>query len=168
MKINTYEEVMLVFLIIASIQSYDEAIFYLKIFIKYIDSWGITDTFASSFKIVKKNKEKALTLIEELIMSNDAFSKRLGYVLLLDYYVDKEYLSLIFNYIKNEKTKNYYVQMAISWLLSVMYIKYKDETYYFLKNNNVDEFVMHKTISKINDSFRITDEDKLKAKSLLS
>ena len=167
-KFNTYEEIMIAFLVISNIKDYEEAIGYLKSYLKCIDSWGVTDTFASSFKIVKKNKERAFLLIDELIKDDYTFSKRLGYVLLLDYFIDKDYLDSIFNYVKNEESKEYYVQMAISWLLSVMYVKYTKETYAFLKNNKLNNFVIRKTISKINDSYRVTYENKLKAKTLLN
>ena len=167
MKFNTYEEVILAFLIISNIKDYKEATNYLKEYIKYIDSWGVTDTFASSFKIVKKNKEQTLLLIDELIKDEYTFSKRLGYILLLDYYIDREHLRLIFDYIKKEESKEYYVQMAISWLLSVMYVKYTNETYDFLKDSNLDDFVVRKTVSKVQDSFRVSKEDKERIKTIL-
>ena len=167
MKFNTYEEVMIAFLIISNIKDYEEATNYLKEYISYIDSWGVTDTFASSFRIVKKNKHQTLSLIDELIKDDYTFSKRLGYILLLDYYIDEEHLGLIFNYIKNEESKEYYVQMAISWLLSVMYVKYTNETYDFLKDSNLDDFVVRKTVSKVQDSFRVSKEDKEKIKNVI-
>ncbi len=167
MKFNSYEEVILAFLIISNIKDYKEATNYLKEYIKYIDSWGVTDTFASSFKIVKKNKEQTLLLIDELIKDEYTFSKRLGYILLLDYYIDREHLRLIFDYIKKEESKEYYVQMAISWLLSVMYVKYTNETYDFLKDSNLDDFVVRKTVSKVQDSFRVSKEDKERIKTIL-
>ena len=167
MKFNTYEEVILAFLIISNIKDYEEAVLYLKEYISYIDSWGVTDTFASSFKIVKKNKQQTLSLIDELIKDDYTFSKRLGYILLLDYYIDEEHLGLIFNYTKKEDSKEYYVQMAISWLLSVMYVKYTNETYDFLKDSNLDDFVVRKTVSKVQDSFRVSKEDKEKIKNVI-
>ena len=167
MKFNSYEEVILAFLIISNIKDYKEATNYLKEYVTYIDSWGVTDTFASSFKIVKKNKQQTLSLIDELIKDEYTFSKRLGYILLLDYYIDREHLRLIFDYIKKEESKEYYVQMAISWLLSVMYVKYTNETYDFLKDSKLDDFVVRKTVSKVQDSFRVSKEDKERIKTIL-
>ena len=87
--------------------------------------------------------------------------------LLLDYYIDREHLRLIFDYIKKEESKEYYVQMAISWLLSVMYVKYTNETYDFLKDSKLDDFVVRKTVSKVQDSFRVSKEDKERIKTIL-
>ena len=50
--------------------------------------------------------------------------------------------------------------MATSWLLSICYIKQKDKTIIYLKNNNLDTFTIKKTISKICESYRVTKEEK--------
>lgn len=133
---------------------------------KRIDSWAFTDSVVASLKIFKKYKKDGLKLVNKLINSNDTFSKRMGYVILLDYYVEKDYLELIFVFILNEKNDNYYIKMAIAWLLSVMYIKYKDEVYIFLKEYK-DDFIKKKAVNKICDSYRVSDYDKLEAKKLL-
>lgn len=131
---------------------------------KRIDTWALTDMVGSSLKQIKKNKLETLKIIDDLINEKYDFSKRLGYILLLDYFIEIEYLELIFNYIKNEKSDNYYVKMAIAWLLSEMYIKRPKETHSFLKENKLDDFVLRKTISKINDSYRVNKETKEKLK----
>ena len=56
--------------------------------------------------------------------------------------------------------------MAIAWLLCELIIKKKDKAIEYLKNNKVNKFVLNKTISKCNDSFRITKEDKELLKKL--
>lgn len=50
--------------------------------------------------------------------------------------------------------------MATSWLLAEMYIKYPDKTEKFFKQNQLNDFTMNKTISKIRDSYRVTKEKK--------
>lgn len=163
---NIFEILMLHGLVLSYIKDFNKFSIYLKEFTKRVDNWAITDTSASSYKIFNKNKSEGFKLIKELIKSKYTYSKRMGYVLILDYYVKEEYLSDIFSLIKNEKTDEYYIKMAIAWLISVMYIKYKDETYDFLKDNKIDDFIFRKTISKINDSYRVSKEDKLKVKKL--
>jgi 3-methyladenine DNA glycosylase AlkD len=56
--------------------------------------------------------------------------------------------------------------MAIAWLLSVCYVKFKDLTFAFLQNHKLDDFILNKTISKICDSYRVLEQDKLKIKQL--
>ena len=50
--------------------------------------------------------------------------------------------------------------MALSWLISKMYINYKDEVIEILQNKNISDEVVNKSISKINDSYQIKKEDK--------
>ena len=45
--------------------------------------------------------------------------------------------------------------MAISWLLSVAFIKYQDKVINIRESNKLSKFITNKTISKINDSYRI-------------
>ena len=69
--------------------------------------------------------------------------------------------------------QEYYVNMAIAWLLCEIMIFYPAETLKFLNNyknkykesNNI--FVLKKTISKCRDSFRISEENKILLKKLL-
>ena len=50
--------------------------------------------------------------------------------------------------------------MAISWLLSICYIKYPSHTLTYLKTANLEKFTHNKTISKICDSKRVKSETK--------
>ena len=45
--------------------------------------------------------------------------------------------------------------MSISWLLSIAIINYKDKVINLLSSKVLNKFVQNKTISKIQDSYRI-------------
>ena len=49
--------------------------------------------------------------------------------------------------------------MAIAWLMSISYIKYKEKTLIYLVNIQ-DDFIYNKTISKIIDSRLINKDEK--------
>ena len=55
--------------------------------------------------------------------------------------------------------------MAIAWLMSISYIKYKEKTLIYLVNIE-DDFIYNKTLSKIIDSRRISESEKKFIKSL--
>ena len=55
--------------------------------------------------------------------------------------------------------------MAEAWLLATVAIKHSDFVYDLLKNMN-DVALKKKTISKMNESFRISKEDKERFKAL--
>ena len=162
-----YEEIILYGFIIGHIKELNpNLINYINYYISKIDSWATCDLFCSNLKIVKKNKEYFLNYIKENIKSPNSWMKRTCFVLLLSYYIEDEYLETIYNLTDNYNTKDYYVNMAIAWLLSICYIKYKDKTLNYLNRCKLDNFTYNKTIQKIIESTRISKEEKLKLKKL--
>ncbi len=47
--------------------------------------------------------------------------------------------------------------MAESWLICEIFIKYPDVGLKYLENNKLDKFTINKSISKIRDSFQVSD-----------
>lgn len=126
-----------------------------------IDCWAIIDSTAKLIKTKPINEE--LKMLDILASSNEEFLIRYKYIKLFDY-INKENLEIIFNKIKNSEF--YYVLMGEAWLLADCYIKYPNETFLFLKNSEIDNKIKLKTISKICDSYRVNNENKLKVKEL--
>ena len=56
--------------------------------------------------------------------------------------------------------------MAIAWLISLCYIKYKGRTLTFLKKHKLDVWTHNKAIQKIIESNRVEDSDKIMLKGL--
>lgn len=161
-----YEVVLLEGLILSYIEDYNEFKSRLLKYVLKVDNWAICDTVINGFKIISKNKELGLDLVKILISSNLEFSKRFGFVILLNFYVSSEYLDVIFKYVKSCDTDDYYVNMAISWLLCECYVKFTSETYNFIKTNKLNDFILRKTISKVNDSYRVSLLDKERLREL--
>ena len=82
--------------------------------------------------------------------------------MLLAYYVEDKYLKDIFKICEKIKSEEYYVNMAKAWLLSVCYIKHRDETYKFLEKTKLDDWTVNKSIQKVRESSRVTKEEKEK------
>ena len=143
---------------------FPEIIKLLEKFVLEVDNWAIVDTSVSNLKIFKKNLDEGLNFIEYCFSLNKTYTIRFAYVLLLSYYLDSKYLDYIFDKIRNEKSTEYYVQMAVAWLISYLYVKFPKETL-TLFDGSLDKFTNNKAISKIRDSFRVTKEDKEKPKA---
>lgn len=158
---NTYlEEIFIKGLVISKITDINELIPYFNDYLSLMDNWAVVDTFCNSLKIVNTNKDKFLEIITDLIKTNEEYKVRTGLVLLLNYYVSKEYLPLIFDYLDNIKSDLYYINMAEAWLLCEVFIKYPDDTLKYFEKNNLNTFTINKTISKIRDSYRVSKEIK--------
>lgn len=153
-----YEEVLLKGLVLGNIKSIDVLFKYFDSYIDLIDNWGICDSFCNSLKIIDNNKSYFLGVIDDLINSKDEYRLRVGLVLLLNFYVEEEYLSVIYKYLDKIKSDYYYVNMAMAWLLCEVFTKYNKETLKYLENNKLSSFVINKGISKIRDSYRVSKD----------
>lgn len=136
-------------------------------FITHIDNWAVCDMTAANLKVYKKNKIKDICFneIKKYIKDKNPWINRFGYILLLDYFIEEEYIDEIFKLCENYKDE-YYVKMGIAWLISVCYVKHKGRTLTFLKNNKLDDWTYNKTIQKIIESNRVTKEDKVMLKGM--
>lgn len=158
---NYYEEITIYGFIVGYIKELATSVYYLDKYKNMINNWASCDTFCASYKIVKKNKDYFFNYIKNNISSKNLWIRRLCFVLLLDYYVEEEYIDDIFILCDKYNTSDYYVQMAVAWLISVCYVKYKDKTINYIKNNRLDDFTHNKSIQKIKESLRISKEDKM-------
>lgn len=158
---NTYEEWLIFGLIIGySKLDFNKKLELLDKYIINIDNWASCDIVCANMKDFKKNKEKGYKYIFKLIKSNKCWNIRVGLVLLLDFYINDEYLDNIFAICNSIKSDEYYVKMAVAWLISICYIKHKDKTLKYLNNNNLDKFTYNKAIQKIVESTRVSTEEK--------
>lgn len=156
-----YEELLLQGLVIGYAKiSIQETFKYLKKFVPKINSWAVCDTTCSNLKITKKYIKEMWDFLEQYISSKNEYEIRFALVMYLNYYLTDEYIDLIFKKIDKITNKEYYVQMAIAWLISFAYIKQKEKAEKYLQKNNLDTFTQNKSIQKICESFRVTDKDK--------
>lgn len=156
-----FEEVLARGFLIARL-SYEEALEWFDSQIQYVSDWCTCDTFCSALKSVKKHKADFVDKkIRELLNSSDEFTTRTGLVLLKCYYVDFDYLNLVFELVeKLADRKEYYVRMAIAWLVAECFIKFPTATIGFLISSKLPKWTYNKTISKICDSYRVDNEAK--------
>lgn len=160
---NYYEYVMLQGLIIANAKvNFEEKLDLINKFIPKIDNWAICDIFCGELKFIKNNEEKFLKYILSYLESDKEYYKRFSIVILLNYYINDEYIDFVLNKMLEIKSDYYYVKMAISWCLSICLIKYFDKTIEFMNTNknNFDKWTYNKALQKGIESFRISKENK--------
>ncbi len=156
-----YEEIMLQGMLIGLAKSdFNEIKPYIENFIPKIDNWAICDTFCAGLKIAKKYKKEMWNLINKYIVVNKEFYIRFAVVMILDYYIEEEYIEADLEIFNNIKSDKYYVQMAVAWAISICFIKYYDKTIEYMKTANLDKFTYNKAIQKAIESYRITKEQK--------
>lgn len=157
---NYFEECMILGLVIAFSNREQIINKYLLFFASEIKDWSVCDSVANSLKIIGKNQNQYFLYVVKLLQSSKEFEIRFGLVILLNHYLNEEYIDYIINKCINLKSESYYVNMALSWLLCECYIKYPAKTDQYISKKYLNKFVLNKTISKINDSYRVSIDNK--------
>ena len=162
-KDEYYEELLLQGLVIGYAKiSIEETFEYLEKFVPKINSWAVCDTTCSNLKITKKHMQEMWEFLEKYINSNKEYEIRFALVMYLNYFLTEEYIDKILEKLDKIENKEYYVQMAIAWLISFAYIKQKEKTEKYLLKNNLDQFTQNKAIQKICESYRVEVAEKEK------
>lgn len=160
--IKYYEDMLLRgFLIGVSKISIEDTFRYLKEFIPRIDNWAVCDSTCASLKITKKHKDEMWNFLQKYIKSDGEYEIRFAVVMYLDYFIDDKYLKKIFNQIEQISDDRYYVKMAVAWFLATAYAKFPTYTMEFLKKTNIDNWTYNKSIQKMIESYRVSDDDKV-------
>lgn len=158
---DTYEEWLIYGLIIGySKTSFKTKLNLLDKYIDKIDNWALCDIVCANMKDFKKNECDGYKYILNLVKSDKLWYKRVGIVLLLDFYINDFYILDIFRICNFIKKDEYYVKMAVAWLISICYIKYPELTLNYLKDNKLDDFTYNKAIQKIIESTRVSITNK--------
>ena len=156
----SYEELTIQGFIIASLP-YEKMKKRLPAYVAKIDNWATTDMVCATIKSIKKNREDFLDVIDEFLKSSREFTVRTALVCLKSYYITPDYLAVIFDRASRVKDREeYYIKMAVAWLIAECFIKFPDETWGFLKSGVLPAWSQNKAISKIRDSFRVPSEAK--------
>ena len=166
-KQNVYEMVLLEGVVLSYMEkSFQELLPLIEDYLDKVDSWSQVDTPILSFKSIKKEKDFVYEVILRWLESDKEYVVRTALVILLSYFVQKEYLKDIFRLSQELKHDGYYVYMANAWLISVCMAKYPNETIAFLKSNTLDKKTHNKAIQKSIESFRVSKENKLILKTI--
>lgn len=139
----------------------DWAVFqkYLFKYANLADNWATCDTL--KFRIKEENKEKFFQLSQKYIKSEKPFVRRIGIIILFKLVSDNHYIDRILETLNSfENETEYYVNMVNAWLFCECFIKQREKTLAFLKDNKMNKFTTNKGISKCRDSFRVSPEDK--------
>ena len=160
-KDEYYEELLLQGLVIGYAKiTIQETMKYLKSFVPKINSWAVCDITCSNLKITKKHMNEMWEFLNHYVNSDKEYEIRFAIVMYLNYYLTEEYIDEVLAKIDKIKSKDYYVQMAVAWLVSVAYIKQKEITEKYIQKNNLDKFTQNKSIQKICESFRVSAKEK--------
>ena len=138
----------------------------IKDFLPKIKNWSVCDCFCCSLKFTKDNRKEVLEFLKPYIKSENEYEVRFAAVMLLDYFVNEEYIDTTLALLNEFTHEAYYAKMAVAWAISICYINYPDKTFEFLKRTKISPWVFNKSIQKITESIKIGKDLKDKARAL--
>ena len=135
-------------------------------FAPLIDNWAVCDSFCSTLKFANKNREIVWEFIQPYINSDKEFEQRFGAVMLLDYFVNEEYIDRTLKALAVINTEAYYSSMAVAWAAAECYIKFPENTLPYITEKRFDKDTHNRMIQKICDSYRVEPDKKQELKQL--
>ena len=112
---KTFEETMLRGLVIGYAKmEWKERHRWICDFLPQIDNWSVCDSFCSTLKPAKHEKEKMWTFVKQCMQSDQVYTVRFGVVMGLDHFEEEIYLWEAFPYFDEITLEHYYVKMAVA------------------------------------------------------
>lgn len=164
---DTFEEVMLQGFVIGYAKCCaGERLDLVAGFVPKIDNWSVCDSFCTSLKFVKSEKERVFSFLQPYLASDREFEQRFGCVMLLDYYLDKTWLPRAVEALVRVPASAYYAKMALAWALAECYLHDPERLLPILSGGSLDLDVQRKALQKITESRTISSEERMKIRTL--
>jgi len=156
-----YEEIMLQGLVIGLAKTDpQEKLKMIAGFVPKIKNWSVCDTFCAGLKFAKKNKALVWDFLNQYLSSDKEFELRFAIVIMMNYFIEEDYINRILLLLDGIRHEGYYVKMAIAWALSACFVKFQEKTMEYLKYCKLDDFTYNKTLQKIIESRRVDSDTK--------
>ncbi len=133
---------------------------YLTIYSQKADNWATIDTI--KIKPKKDEVPEYMQYAKKCVKSTHTFTRRLGVIVMLKLVGEDTIADILSTIITMRDEKEYYVNMALAWLLAECFTKCRVQTLTFIESehDSLNKFVINKAISKCRDSYRISASDK--------
>ncbi|MGN0156936.1 MAG: DNA alkylation repair protein [Lachnospiraceae bacterium] len=165
---DSFEEILLQGMVIGyvKVNTVEELFPYIREYVSKIDNWSSCDSFCTGLKITKKYPEKVWAFLQPYFHSDQEFDIRFAVVMGLLFFINDQYKEEFQKRLNEIHHEGYYVKMAVAWAVSMIYVKYPQETFAYLQNDPLDDMTHNKAIQKIRESYQVSKEEKELLKSL--
>ena len=166
---DTFEEVNLQGFVIGYAKSdYQTLLPYIKKYVAKINDWSLCDGFCATLKITKKYKPEFKELLKEYARKDTEFDQRFVAIMLMNYYLEDEDIDETLIMLDALKHDSYYRKMGVAWAVATAMAKQREKTLEYMQpgNNTLDEWTYNKSIQKMIESYRISDEDKVMLRAM--
>ena len=135
-------------------------------FLPRIENWAVCDIFCGSLNDAEKYPELYWEFLKPYFQSEKPYEIRFAVVMLLSHFVKEEYLKDAFAYFDGIHVDHYYVRMAVAWAVSIYFVHFPEETFRYLRKNQLDDWTYNKALQKIIESYRVSPETKTQIRAM--
>lgn len=123
-----------------------------------IDNWAVNDVV--KFPMISKYRREIADVTDKLLFGSGPWHTRYGLKILMDYYLDDEYIDFALEKTAAVRSEEYYVYMMQGWLLATAAVKYAEKVFELLESGRLTSDAAAATMGKMRDSRRISAVDK--------
>lgn len=164
--IAVYELEILEAFIIGKIKDIQIAMYYFDAFALRAKEWSMVDSLCQRFVITKKHPDKVFPLLKRYAATQDEYLQRVVAVMVLSHYLHDDTIDEALALLRQLTHEGYYAQMAVAWAYATVMINTPEAVIHVLKEHQLSPFAHAKTIQKIQESYRISEERKAEVKLL--
>lgn len=166
---DTFEEVNLQGFVIGYAKAdYETLLPYIKKYVAKINDWSLCDGFCATLKITKKYKSEFKELLKVYAHKDTEFDQRFVAIMLMNYYLEDEDIDETLAMLDALKHDSYYRKMGVAWAVATAMAKQREKTLEYMQpgNNTLDDWTYNKSIQKMIESYRISNEDKVMLRAM--
>ena len=165
-EFSSFEEVLVYGFCAGKIREKEKLKKEIDFLLPHFDNWAHVDCVTASLSAIKRDRDFFLGAYSGLAGAEGEFYKRFLAVMLMDFYLDEKYVSVVADIYAGIKQGQYYTDMAIAWGLSVMLVKFPEIAFPLLERGVFSDFVTLKAIQKAIESRRISEDMKLRLRAV--
>lgn len=128
-------------------------------FLPKIDNWSVCDSFCAGLKAARRYPEEMWTYLAVCRTSGRTYTVRFGVVMLL-HFVQPERLDAALAALSAVRHEDYYVKMAVAWVLSMYFAAFPAQTLCFLQETPPEDEIYRRTLQKILESKQVCAADR--------
>lgn len=157
---QSFEENMLCALLIATAKlPCTRKLELVKAFVPRIDNWSICDSFCTSLKSLRDDRESTLAFLQPYLSSSKEYEVRFGVVMLLFHFVCADYLACSLELLGRAWTDAYYARMAVAWATQTYYAAFPREVEAWMFSGALDDKTLKLAVQKIGQSLQTPKEE---------
>lgn len=156
----------------------DTILEYATAFVPSIQDWMVNDAFCQTFSIARKYPEQVWEWLMQYVDAGNPidgsqsfdpsgeYPQRVVAVTLMSHYLNDNYYERVLEILPKLTHPAYYTKMSVAWAVATAYAKYPTATKVLLDEHQLDPWTHNKSIQKMIESFRVSEEDKVMLRNL--